>query len=179
VEGSPRASNTHPRLSGDPERWGAHSTAEVAIAAAASPGDFVVYSQQMLRAETRDLVAIGWDLLVVSSITGLNVADRGFLALELTIGTGQANSILLLLCGNIVAGVLASQNPAALAQGYSPVRSLGLSALADAQRNVAISGSPIVATSLSARAVLAITSGAAHTLKLDVNAHCAPRSWVP
>jgi len=169
------------RWAGDPERWGGQGTATLAVPPPGiAPRVFPpLYSQQILRSQTEDLVAISWDLVSTWTLVGLDPGDSGTLSLEVTIGSGYARSSLLWLLATIVAGVATTQNAGAAAFGWFPDPTL---ASATAQVGVAFSAQPILAGALSARARLQLNvAGAApaHVVNLDLNAHCAPRSWVP
>jgi hypothetical protein len=177
-----RAGNAHRyRWAGDPERWGAQGKAIIIVPAAgiAPRPPFVAHSEQVLRTQPEDLVAIGWDLVSTWTLENLDPGDSGVLSLEVSIGSGQTRSSLLWRLATIVAGVATTQNAGAAAFGWFPDPML---ASATRQVGVALSAQPIISNALSGRARLDIqvtAAAPAHNILLSLNAHCAPRSWVP
>ena len=177
-----RAGNPHRyRWAGDPERWGAQGKAMLNIP---PPGIaprvlLPVVTEQVLRTQPEDLVAIGWDLVSTWILDGLDPGDSGVLSLEVSIGSGYTRSTLLWRLATIVLGVMTTQNLGAAAFGWFPDPTFNS---ATRQSGVAISAQPIIANALSARARLDLQTSAAapaHVVNLSLNAHCAPRSWVP
>jgi len=153
---------------GDPERWG--GTAAVV----ATSNGTRTFGGQILRAQTQDLVACGWDLVATWTMEGLDPTDAGSLDLEVSIGTGQATSTLLWRLAAIVAGAPTTQNAGALHLGWDPLPPpTGFA-------GVALSEAPIIAAAINARPSLRVTTGALqHRVTAHVIAHCAPRSWAP
>jgi hypothetical protein len=162
------------RWAGDPETWGQ----SVDLATVVTAGGAQVNSaQQCIRSQTRDLIAISWDLFASWSIVGVDQANDQFdLYLDFTLGAGRTTSRALWKMASKAAGAPpVTQSVQALALGWEPYPFTGY-------EGVAISGSPIVAIALNARALLSIkhSGGAAdHPVTLTVNAQCCPRSWVP
>jgi len=167
------------RWAGDPERTGGKS--RVLARAVRAPAD-PAFGEQVLRVQMADLRAVAWDLFVTYTLVGLSGDDDGLLALDLTIGTGQATSRAWWLLAAITAGTAITQSPQAAALGWLPPGTASLSILPlVGSTGVAISGQPIVACALSARPVLIVSRvlGVDHNVGADVLAHCAPRAWVP
>lgn len=169
--GPSRARNMEPLpWVGDPERWGGSITVEVVLnpAGATDP----VFSGTIVRAQTRDLVAVGWDLVGTWDVVSgyVKADDTVQVVWRVTVGTGQNTSSLIWDLGSrSPAGLV--PNPQALALGWSSFSDRGA---------VALSGQPIIATNLNAQLiVLASTAGVGHTLRVSCTGHCAPRSWVP
>jgi len=161
------------RWAGDPERWGGTSDLVMTVTAAGVQKS----GTQCLRSQTRDLIAISWDLFASWKIEGVDQAGDSFdLFLDFSIGTGQASSRALWKMATKAAGAPpVTQNAQALALGWEPFPFTGY-------EGVAISGSPVLGCSLNASALLSIQHNggtADHIVKLSVQAHCCPRSWVP
>lgn len=114
-----RARNTDRlRWAGDPERWGGQTVLEAVSAAAPLIG--AADGQQILRAQTRDLIAIAWDLFATFEFTeGLTADDTGELAIALDIGTGQASSRVFWHLATIERGQVRAATPTAAALGWS------------------------------------------------------------
>src|SRR5260221_5514473 len=111
-----RARNTARfKWAGDPDQWGGRATFS-ANGPPSTPVD--TYGTQVLRAQTEDLVSLAWDLVATWSVDGLVAGDVGFLALEMTVGTGQATSLLYLLLASIENGALVGQNAGAKLLGF-------------------------------------------------------------
>lgn len=103
---------------GDPERWGGFS--EVTATSNIS-GLAPVAGQQILRAQTRDLITVAWDLLATWEIEGLTAADLGALSLEMSLGSGQATSKVNWQLATFLRGeATTSQSGGARALGLSP-----------------------------------------------------------
>jgi hypothetical protein len=165
------------RWAGDPERWGGN--VEFSVLVTAGGGQFNTPGQA-LRAQCRDLMAISWDLFATWTLEGISDAhDELDLYLDVHLGTGQATSRALWKLSTKAIGAPPSlQNAAALTLGWEPFPGLTVGTY----NGVAISGEPIVATTINATALLSIKHDvgiADHVVKLSLNAHCCPRSWVP
>jgi hypothetical protein len=174
------------RESGDPERWGGHARVVTVSTRTPIPPNQTPFGsspEQIIRAQTRDLVAVAWDLFAEWDIRGCNgTDDAGSLSLDITVGTGQASSRAWWRLCEIRGGVPACQNAGAVALGFFPWGADNSSGLfVPNNRGVAISSSPIVGTSLNARVVLQVSTAADvdHNIVARVTAHCCPRSWVP
>jgi len=179
-----RARNVHlqTRWAGDPERWGGSSKVSgLSIGGIGNP-QTTAYGPQILRAQCSELIAVGWDIVATWTLEGVDtVHDKGVLALEVTVGTGQATSTLWWELASIVIGVPpTTQNAGAVTLGWFPAPP----SAATIFPGVAVSAQPIIATALNVRPVLRIGHATAigavdHTVTAHVLAHCAPRSWVP
>ena len=162
---------------GDPERWGG-SDMVIATADPAGGGPPSYTGKQLIRAQTRDLVAVGWDLLCTWTAAGFNaVTDTITVGLLVTIGAGQATSEIFWDCGTLSpAGNV--PNPQAVALGWRPFNFSAAAFVGNG--GVAISGQPVIACNLNAFPLVFVsTAGVLHTLQVSINAHCAPRAWAP
>jgi hypothetical protein len=165
------------RWAGDPERWGGTSE----LAGTVTQNSQQLAGTQCLRANTRDLVAISWDIFCTWTIEGIVVADDQFdLFLEVSLGTGQTTSqALWVLSTKAIGGVPTLQNAGAVTLGWKalPTAAVGV------YNGIAVGQEPIPAVALNARALLSIKHrillGGDHPVKLTLQAHCCPRSWVP
>jgi hypothetical protein len=156
---------------GDPERWGGRETLKVDLNPAGSTPP--VFGQTIIRGQTQDLCAVGWDLVATWEVEGFVTAtDTIQIVWRVTVGTGQATSILGWSLGSLSpAGNV--PNPQAVALGWVPINGSN-------RAGVALSGQPIIACALSAQpVVIASTTGGAHSLRVSCTGHCAPRGWVP
>jgi hypothetical protein len=116
-----RARNVDPtRWAGDPERWGG---AVQFVGQSNQDGSPLnarpFYGPQVLRVQARDLLAIGWDFVARWDVSGLVADDAGSLALEVTLGTGQATTILHWQIATFAGGVGLVANQAAEALAWS------------------------------------------------------------
>lgn len=155
---------------GDPERWGGHASGTFNISAAGGPV-LQFFTPEVFRAQTQDLIAVGWDLLASWSIQGFQQAnDSVQCVIELSLGVGQVTSVIAWDLGSLSpAGNV--PNPVAAALGIIPPISVRAG-------GVAVSGSPFIATALTGRALVSLsTTAAAHNVTVSINAQCAPRSW--
>lgn len=162
---------------GDPERWGGSDVVVITTDPAAGEGN--AQGNQILRAQTRDLIAVGWDFLCTWTAEGFNdVTDTISVALLVTLGVGQGGlNQILWDCGTLSpAGN--TPNPQAVALGWRPFNFSAAAFVGNG--GVAISGQPLVACALAASPLVFVsTVGVVHTVRTSVSASCAPRGWAP
>lgn len=155
---------------GDPERWGGSDTKSYDL----SPAAPIIQAAEktLFRAQTTDLISVGWDLVAIVDIVGFDTnVDTLQAALEVTLGVGQATAQMAWDLGTLSpAGN--TPNPQAVALGWAPLP--GHTGL------IAVSGSPIIANALTGRWICqATTAGGpgSHNIRISITAFCTPRSW--
>jgi hypothetical protein len=162
------------RWAGDPERWG--GSVELSTNVMEAPTQAA--GGQLVRAQTEDLIAIGWGLFATATLAGLQGTDQGAVTLEVTFGAGQTTLTAFLIIGTIAAGVFTPANAAGT--GFA-IPDPWIPAL-NGRGGLVVLNSPIPACAVSARPLMFISHVAGqpdHIVTLRVNAVLSPRSWVP
>lgn len=117
-----RGVNTLRHWTGDPERWGGSGVITMPLQADVQYTDVTFTGAQLLRAQTAELRALLWDIVISWGIDGVaNARVDGDLTLDVTIGTGQASSLVSVPIGHITTATIAKLTPStSLATGMIP-----------------------------------------------------------
>lgn len=183
-DGDSRAKNNH-RLHacGDPEQWGGAQSAAITIAAGGANPTQDAQSQQFIRTQARDLIAVPWDLLCTWTLQGLhqtagNSDDTIFFALEITVGSGRTSTsflfpLVIINAGSAVA-TIAQQNPAAGSNGLFPLPPN----VAGDFTGIAQTFEPTPGVSMAVRVIISGSSTApSHTVKGSAVVILSPRGY--